>query len=52
MSSFAEGLDRFFRITERGTTVQTEIRSGIITFLAMAYILIVNPNIISAEPSA
>lgn len=37
-------LDSFFGITERGSNKRIEIFAGIITFLAMAYILIVNPN--------
>lgn len=37
-------LDSFFGITERGSTVKTEIVAGIVTFLAMCYILTVNPN--------
>jgi adenine/guanine/hypoxanthine permease len=40
-------LDSYFRISERGSTVGTEVRAGITTFLAMAYILIVNPLILS-----
>ena len=41
------GLDRYFHITERGSTVGTELRAGITTFLAMAYIIFVNPAILS-----
>ncbi|MDX1467805.1 MAG: NCS2 family permease [Acidimicrobiia bacterium] len=41
------GLDRYFHITERGSDVGTEIRAGITTFLAMAYIIFVNPAILS-----
>ena len=37
-------LDKFFGITERGSTIRTEIVAGIVTFLAMCYILTVNPN--------
>ncbi len=37
-------LDHFFAINERKTTRKTEIFAGITTFLAMAYILVVNPN--------
>ena len=40
-------LDRFFEITERGSDVGTEVRAGITTFLAMAYIIFVNPAILS-----
>ncbi len=36
--------DAFFGITERNTTKRVEIVAGLTTFLAMAYILIVNPN--------
>ena len=37
-------MDKFFEITERGSTVRTEIFAGLTTFFAMAYIIIVNPN--------
>ncbi|MBO7345203.1 MAG: NCS2 family permease [Clostridia bacterium] len=37
-------LDKFFGVTERGSTIRTEIVAGIVTFLAMCYILTVNPN--------
>ncbi len=46
MSDFKASIDSYFRITERGSTFGTELRGGVITFLAMAYILIVNPNIL------
>ncbi len=36
-------LDQFFKLTERGTNVKTEIIAGLTTFMTMAYILIVNP---------
>ncbi len=36
-------MDKFFKITERNSTVKTEVIAGITTFLSMAYILIVNP---------
>ena len=39
-------LDKFFGVTERGSTVRTEIIAGIVTFLAMAYILTLNPSLI------
>ncbi|GAA2461748.1 NCS2 family permease [Streptomyces macrosporus] len=43
-------LDRFFKISERGSTVGREVRGGITTFFAMAYILVLNPIILgSAE---
>ncbi|MCZ4052834.1 NCS2 family permease [Oxalobacter sp. OxGP1] len=40
--------DRFFGISESGSTMRTEILAGITTFFAMAYILVVNPQILSA----
>jgi len=40
------GLDRFFKISERGSTVRIEIVAGITTWLTMAYILFVNPQIL------
>ncbi len=39
-------IDRFFKITERGSTIGTEIRGGLVTFFAMAYIIVLNPLII------
>jgi AGZA family xanthine/uracil permease-like MFS transporter len=41
------GLDRYFRLTEHGTDVRTELVAGLTTFLAMAYIVVVNPGILS-----
>ncbi len=46
------GLDRFFRITERGSNVGREIRGGIVTFFTMAYIVVLNPLIIGTVPDA
>lgn len=40
------GLDSFFKISERGSSIGTEIRAGVTTFLVMAYILFVNADII------
>ena len=40
-------MDKFFKLQERGTTVSREIIGGITTFLAMSYILAVNPQILS-----
>ena len=37
-------MDKFFKISERGSTVKTEIIAGLTTFFAMAYIIVVNPN--------
>ena len=44
MSKFNAFLDRKFKLGEKGTNVRTEIVAGIVTFLAMCYILTVNPN--------
>ena len=41
-------LDRHFHITERGSTIGREIIGGIVTFMAMAYIIFVNPSILGA----
>ena len=41
-------MDKFFKISERGSTVRTEIIGGLTTFFAMAYIIFVNPNYLSA----
>lgn len=41
-------LDRIFHLRENGTTVRTEILAGVTTFMTMAYILAVNPTIMSA----
>ena len=48
MGDFNQKIDEFFRISARGSTIQNEIKGGIITFLAMVYILVVNPIILSA----
>lgn len=39
-----EKIEKFFKLKERGTSVRTEVIAGITTFLAMAYILAVNPS--------
>jgi AGZA family xanthine/uracil permease-like MFS transporter len=40
-------MEKFFQLNERGTNVRTEIIAGITTFFTMAYIIFVNPNILS-----
>lgn len=40
-------IKKFFKLEERGTTVMTEFRGGLATFLSMAYILAVNPRILA-----
>ncbi len=44
----SSALDRFFRISERGSTVSRELRGGLATFFAMAYIIVLNPIILGA----
>jgi AGZA family xanthine/uracil permease-like MFS transporter len=41
-------LARLFRVTERGSDLRTELLAGVTTFLTMAYILVVNPQILAA----
>lgn len=41
-------MDNFFKLEELGTNVRTEILAGVTTFLTMAYIVVVNPAILSA----
>ncbi|MFB6712036.1 MULTISPECIES: NCS2 family permease [unclassified Streptomyces] len=45
-------LDRYFHISERGSTVAREVRGGVTTFMAMAYILLLNPLILSGKDVA
>ncbi|MEN4478543.1 NCS2 family permease [Mycolicibacterium cosmeticum] len=40
-------LDRFFDISARGSSVAAELRGGVVTFIAMAYIIVLNPIILS-----
>src|SRR4051794_11731774 len=42
----ASGLDRYFKITTRGSTLGREIRGGVVTFFTMAYIVVLNPLIL------
>ncbi|NOZ92655.1 MAG: NCS2 family permease [Dictyoglomi bacterium] len=43
-----EAISRFFKVEEHGSTVKREILAGITTFMTMAYILVVNPGMLSA----
>ncbi|MGN6404918.1 NCS2 family permease [Sinomonas sp.] len=45
-------VDRYFKITERGSSVAREIRGGLATFFAMSYIVVLNPLILSGADSA
>lgn len=42
-------MEKFFKLKENGTSVSTEIMAGVTTFMTMAYILAVNPNILAAS---
>ncbi|HEY8295029.1 MAG TPA: NCS2 family permease, partial [Micrococcaceae bacterium] len=44
--------DRYFLITQRGSTLSREIRGGFATFFAMSYIVVLNPLILSGADSA
>ena len=46
-ASRGSAFDSFFHITERGSTLAREIRGGVVTFFTMAYILVLNPLILS-----
>jgi AGZA family xanthine/uracil permease-like MFS transporter len=48
MGAGGSGLDSFFKLSERGTSVGTEVRAGVTTFLVMAYIVFVNADILGA----
>lgn len=43
------GLDKFFEITARGSSIKQEIRGGIVAFVAMAYIVVLNPLILGGS---
>ena len=40
-------IERYFKVRERGSTVRTELLAGMTTFIAMSYIVFVNPNILA-----
>ncbi len=46
MGGFLDKVDSFFSISARGSTFGTEVKGGLITFLSMSYILVVNPFIL------
>ncbi len=41
-------IEKLFKLNENNTTMKTEILAGITTFMTMAYILAVNPSMLSA----
>ena len=42
-------MDKFFKLTEKGTDVRTEVLAGLTTFFAMSYILFVNPAMLACR---
>jgi adenine/guanine/hypoxanthine permease len=45
-------VDKFFKITQRGSTVGREVRGGVVTFFTMAYIIVLNPLILGFAKDA
>ncbi|MEJ7633716.1 NCS2 family permease [Aeromicrobium sp.] len=43
-------LEQYFKITERGSSIGKEVRGGVVTFLTMAYIIVLNPIILAGVP--
>ncbi|GAA2810317.1 NCS2 family permease [Saccharopolyspora taberi] len=41
-------LDRYFKITERGSSIGREVRGGVVTFVTVAYIIVLNPLILGS----
>jgi AGZA family xanthine/uracil permease-like MFS transporter len=50
--SLLDGVDRYFSISQRQSTVRREIRGGVVTFFTMAYIVVLNPLIIGTARDA
>lgn len=42
-------MEKFFKLSQHNTDVKTEVIAGITTFMTMAYILAVNPNVLGAS---
>ncbi|MFN3526983.1 MAG: NCS2 family permease, partial [Paracoccus sp. (in: a-proteobacteria)] len=40
-------MEQYFKLSQKGTTIRTEVIAGFTTFLTMAYIIFVNPDILS-----
>ena len=51
-SGWITRVDKFFKITERGSTVGREVRGGVVTFFTMAYIIVLNPLILGFAKDA
>jgi adenine/guanine/hypoxanthine permease len=50
MTDYRRSLDHFFSISERGSTFVRELRGGLVTFVTMVYIVVLNPLIIGTVP--
>src|SRR6266550_4374723 len=50
ITGYRTTLDRYFSISERGSTVVRELRGGLVTFVTMVYIVVLNPLIIGTVP--
>lgn len=46
------GVDRYFHISDRGSTVSREVRGGLATFFAMSYIVVLNPLVLGGADSS
>src|SRR5262249_58823770 len=46
------GVDRYFSISRRGSTVRGEVGGGVVTFFTMAYIVVLNPLVIGTAKDA
>ncbi|GAA1049250.1 NCS2 family permease [Arthrobacter russicus] len=51
MATLPAALDRYFKVTERGSSLSREIRGGLATFFAMSYIVVLNPLILGGADS-
>ena len=45
-------MEKFFKLKQNGTTVRTEILAGLSTFMTMAYIIALNPNLLCNSSTA
>ncbi|EFV11954.1 NCS2 family permease [Segniliparus rugosus] len=50
--TWAAAIDRFFAVTARGSSLGAELRGGAVTFVAMSYIVVLNPLILGDKPDA
>ncbi len=50
LTSYRTTVDRYFSISERGSTAVRELRGGLVTFVTMVYIVVLNPLTIGTVP--